>query len=78
MVHRVFRQQDRTYHNFRTDHRIPHPDLVERSGWDRRRPDGALWFVELSGNKIGRITIDGIITESVIPTSAGTRIAIER
>jgi hypothetical protein len=50
--------------------------LAERSGWDRRRPDGALWFVELSGNKIGRITIDGIITESVIPTSAGTRIAI--
>jgi len=31
-------------------------------------PDGALWFNEFGGNKIGRISTDGIITEYVIPT----------
>jgi virginiamycin B lyase len=32
-------------------------------------PDGALWFAERNGNKIGRITTDGVITEFAIPTS---------
>jgi streptogramin lyase len=31
-------------------------------------PDGALWFGELFGNKIGRITVDGAITEYPLPT----------
>ncbi|HEX9037878.1 MAG TPA: hypothetical protein VF808_12905 [Ktedonobacterales bacterium] len=31
-------------------------------------PDGALWFVENGANKIGRITVDGRITEYAIPT----------
>jgi streptogramin lyase len=31
--------------------------------------DGALWFVELSSNRIGRITTNGIITEFPIPTA---------
>jgi virginiamycin B lyase len=31
-------------------------------------PDGALWFVEINGNKIGRITTSGIISEFTIPT----------
>jgi virginiamycin B lyase len=31
-------------------------------------PDGALWFTELSGNKIGRITTAGAISEFLIPT----------
>src|ERR1019366_3520028 len=26
-------------------------------------PDGALWFTEFGGNKIGRITIGGAVTE---------------
>lgn len=30
--------------------------------------DGALWFVEIIGNKVGRITTSGIITEYEIPT----------
>jgi streptogramin lyase len=30
-------------------------------------PDGALWFVEYSGNKIGRITTGGTITEFPLP-----------
>lgn len=31
-------------------------------------PDGNLWFVELNGNKIGRITLSGTVTEFAIPT----------
>jgi len=33
-------------------------------------PDGALWFTELLGNKIGRITTEGVITEFPVPTPA--------
>jgi len=32
-------------------------------------PDGALWFTENAGNKIGRITTAGVITEFPIPTA---------
>jgi streptogramin lyase len=31
-------------------------------------PDGALWFTELYGNRIGRITTTGIVSEYLIPT----------
>src|SRR6266478_7098739 len=31
--------------------------------------DGALWFVEFGGNKIGRITTDGTIREFPVPTA---------
>ena len=31
-------------------------------------PDGALWFTELFGNSIGRITTNGIVTEYPVPT----------
>lgn len=33
-----------------------------------RGPDGNLWFTEKTGNKIGRITLQGHITEYLIPT----------
>ncbi len=32
-------------------------------------PDQALWFTELAGNKIGRITTGGSITEFALPTT---------
>ena len=32
-------------------------------------PDGALWFTEENGHKIGRITTDGAITEYPLPTN---------
>ena len=32
-------------------------------------PDGALWFTEYDGNKIGRITTAGAVTEFPIPTA---------
>jgi virginiamycin B lyase len=34
-------------------------------------PDGALWFTEYNGNKIGRITTAGTITEYAVPTPSG-------
>jgi streptogramin lyase len=42
--------------------------------------DGALWFTEFFGNKIGRITTSGLITEFPIPTlpSAPVGIAVGR
>src|SRR5437660_1059472 len=32
-------------------------------------PDGALWFTELSANKIGRLTTGGAFTEFTVPTA---------
>jgi virginiamycin B lyase len=32
-------------------------------------PDGALWFTESAGNKIGRLTLDGVFDEYAIPTA---------
>jgi len=31
-------------------------------------PDGALWFTEYFGNKIGRITTEGVVSEYSVPT----------
>jgi len=39
-------------------------------------PDGALWFTESIGNRIGRITTSGEITEFVIPTPGSAPIGI--
>ncbi len=40
-------------------------------------PDGALWFTEQFGNKIGRITTAGVVTnEYVVPTSGAMPIGI--
>ncbi len=39
-------------------------------------PDGALWFSERGGNKIGRITTDGTITETAVPTGGSQPLGI--
>ena len=39
-------------------------------------PDGALWFTEFTGNKIGRITTAGVVTEFPIPTANSGPMAI--
>jgi hypothetical protein len=39
-------------------------------------PDGALWFTEEDGNKIGRITTDGLITEYPLPTAKSFPVGI--
>ena len=41
-------------------------------------PDGALWFTEYQGNKIGRITTTGQVTEYAIPTSNSVPIGIAK
>ncbi len=33
-------------------------------------PDGAIWFTEFAGNKIGRITTAGVVTEYPVPTAS--------
>jgi virginiamycin B lyase len=38
--------------------------------------DGALWFTEFTGNKIGRSTTAGVITEFTVPTAASQPTAI--
>ncbi len=35
-------------------------------------PDGAIWFTEMWANKIGRITLDGKLTEYPLPTPAAS------
>jgi virginiamycin B lyase len=32
-------------------------------------PDGNVWFTEYSGNKVSRITPDGVISEFPVPTA---------
>src|SRR5204862_254936 len=39
-------------------------------------PDGNLWFTEARGNKIGRITTDGVITEFHVPTPGSFPVGI--
>ena len=39
-------------------------------------PDGALWFTENTGNKIGRITTAGAVTEYPIPTPGSLPVGI--
>ena len=45
------------------------PTAGSNSQTIRNGPDGNLWFVEASGNNIGRITTAGVITEFPIPTA---------
>jgi streptogramin lyase len=39
-------------------------------------PDGALWFTETDGNKIGRITTAGVFTEFAVPTADSIPVGI--
>src|SRR5216683_911350 len=39
-------------------------------------PDGALWFTETNGNKIGRITTGGTVSEVTIPTAGSQPVGI--
>jgi virginiamycin B lyase len=51
-----------------TEYQIPTP--MSSPGGINPGPDGALWFAEEQGNKIGRITTTGAISETAIPTSS--------
>jgi len=39
-------------------------------------PDGKVWFTELVGNKIGKVTTNGTVTEYSIPTSSSAPVSI--
>ena len=39
-------------------------------------PDGNLWFAEIAGNGIGRITTEGVVTEYLIPTHQSQPVGI--
>lgn len=45
------------------------PNTVERAMEAAAGPDGAIWFVESSANKVGRITMAGHFTEFPIPSA---------
>ena len=59
-----------------TEYPIPTPD--SRPFSITTGPDGALWFTEWVGNKIGRISTDGIITERLLPHARSQPIWIKR
>lgn len=44
---------------------LPHPNSTPHG--IVAGPDGALWFVETAGNRIGQITTGGHITEYTLP-----------
>lgn len=39
-------------------------------------PDGALWFTHKTGNKIGRITTQGVVTDYAVPTASSSPFGI--
>jgi len=47
---------------------FPLPAPGSAAGRIATGPDDNLWFTEIGGNKIGRITPDGAITEFPLPT----------
>lgn len=49
-----------------TDYELPNSD--SQPDGITTGPDGALWFAEYNGNRIGRITTAGVITEYTLPT----------
>ena len=44
---------------------------IQLIGWLHVGPDRAIWFAERGGNNIGRITLQGRVTEYPIPTVSG-------
>ena len=76
-VHRARGQQDRggpPHPADSTEFTIPTPAATP--GESTAGPDGALWFTETNGNKIGRITTSGRFTEFTIPTPNSNPVGI--
>ena len=69
LVHRKRHEQGRTHHAGRRHHRVRDPHGQQRGLRHTAGPDGNLWFVENSANKIGRITTAGVVTEFAVPTA---------
>jgi len=52
------------------EHKIP--TLAAHAGGIKVGPDGALWFVETTAQQIGRISVDGTVTEFPLPDEGVT------
>ena len=52
--------------------------MVEQLLVLQRGPDNALWFTEIQGNKIGRITTRGHVAEFALPTANARPVYIAR
>ena len=72
------RQPDRPHHPRGHDHRVPHPHRSSLPNGIAAGPDGNIWFTEYDGNKIGRITPAGAITEFSAGISANSEPARHR
>ena len=71
LVHREPGQQDRADRRERRDHgvsRSRRPTAVRRRSWPDSDGANFMYFIETRGNKIGRITPSGQITEFTVPT----------
>ncbi len=62
-------RQDRAHHDRRRSHAVHDPDAASQPRYIAAGPDGNLWFTEYGGNKIGKITTGGVITEFALPTA---------
>ena len=72
LVHRKQRQPDRADHSARRRHRVRHGHQPGASpAGIAAGPDGNLWFAESNGNRIGRITPLGVVTEFGAGITAG-------
>jgi virginiamycin B lyase len=76
VVHRVRQQRNRADHHLRRNHRISPAHRDSEPNGIAAGPDGALWFTELAGNKIGQITTSGMIVGFPIPTAASSPFGI--
>ncbi len=73
----LIEQQDRQDHDIGIVYRVPHPNLEQRALRHHRRARTATsGSRSYSGNKIGKITTSGSITEYPIPTSSSYPIGI--
>ena len=72
LVHRVRRQPDRADHPRRRRHRV-RAGITAGAGprGITAGPDGNLWFTEYDGDRIGRITPAGVVTEFSAGITAG-------
>jgi streptogramin lyase len=58
---------------------LPSPDSGQQGAFGiTAGPDGNIWFTELYGNRIGRITPSGEITEFPVPTASSEPISITK
>ena len=78
LVHRIQRQQDRPDHDGRRHHRVPDPHGQQPALRHRGGPGRQPLVHRGSGNKIGRITTAGVITEFSDPDDRAAHLSASR